>query len=463
MSTWGAGAEFLNPFTQAESDLLAARRKALEDSYRQMFGQPIPDNTPGGAFKRDLQSIGGSLAMLPYGLAALNLDAQKGFVDAGRNVGDYFSGTGYKDPRGFQPVSELPSDAMRAYVASKVATGQGEAAINPGAFPLLDGETNIQGTPLPTPTEFKPSLPAANYDQANARLDAARPQPQPPKGDKLGAYFEGAALAAGKIDPRTPPIMALGQILSGAAAGGREFRLKQEEAELRDETLQRQYELMRAGVEEHRATAEAQAAYNRTKIEMDALQTNFENAWRTAAAKQPSVQSNADGSMVITTRGEDGQINIKRVGFDDALRTSLAIAQAKNMGGKSGEVGMVNRILQNAGPEMVMGYYINTLIGKGMDTLLLPNGSSAQQAYEKDNADYLQQLSAQGLDGKTLETLAAKNRFDNLMKLIMGNKALADHALYMVFGIEPGAPRKPSPEVPASSGSFFQNNLLPTQ
>lgn len=456
LSVMGAGAEFLNPFTKAESDLLAARRKALEEHYRQMFGQPIPEGTTGGAFMKDLQGIAGSLAMFPYGAAAINLDLQKGIVDGGRSIADYFTGTGYVDPRlgkpELQPLQELPG--VRTF---------GESATGPGgvAMPSLDGTTIVPGSggSVPGLPKFNLDFKPADYTQANQRLEAARLRPQRPQGTSLGSYLEGAALSAGQVDPTTPWPTALGQILSGAVAGNRDWRHKQEEAELRNEALERQYQLMRAGVDEQRATAEAQQAYNRTKMEMDVLQQNFENSWKIAQDMQPRAQINGDGAVVITSKKPDGSLSIQRIGFDDALKANMALANARNMGGKSGEIGFLNQLIQGGNVDLAASAMLVKVIGNNMDAAILPQGSTAQQKYQKDTTDYDTNLANQGVSKDIFLAMSTQNKLNNLMAIMKSNPELERYILQslglMRFEAQPTVPA-PSTDRPASQTDFQQ-------
>lgn len=434
----------LNPFTQAQSDLISQRRLNLQNSFDSLFGQPVPEGTPGGAFRYDMQQTLGSLASPFYGLQALNLDAQKGFVDAGREVGNYFTGTNFKDPRtnpDFQASQPLPGmpELMKAQIAQ--AVNPNEVTLGQPLSPL-DGVMSLPGAPLPQapkrvpPPDFKP-----DFSKADIRLDAAKPTGKnKPQGDRLSSFLEGAAIAAGGIDPSTPWATALTQAISGGVQGQRDLRLRQEEAELKSEAEMRQYELMRAGIDADRASAEAQMAYNRTKLEMDAYQQNFENEWKMASALQPNVSANSDGSMIITQRMGDGSMQIKKVGFEDALRAQLAVAQARAVSGKSGEYALKQRLLKTAGPEMALGMQVNEAIGLGMDSMLLPVGSPAYEKYVADTAAFDQQLAAQGLPDKMLMARSSQEKFQRLMQLIYANSQVRDHALHVLFGVQPAAP-----------------------
>lgn len=429
------------------SDFASRQKAGLINTFNELYNKPIGPDVRGGAFLRDLQTLNSSLMSVPFGLTGLGWDAIGGFADAAGAAQTYFTGSGYRDPRlaELQPADVLPGgeDILREQLVRETA--------NPGgiALPALDFTTTIQGLPIPeAPPSRAPTVASPDFRQADIRLDAAKPKQQVVSGDRLGSYLEGAGEAAASIDPYNDNwSAALAKVAAGGSAGVRALREKRENAELQYEADMRQYELMRAGIDAQRAAAESQLILERTKLEIAAENQEFQNKWRMFEALQPNIHANADGSMIVTTRKQDGTVNVERIGFEDALKNRIAVEQAKALGGKGAESAARLRLLQNAGPNYRVAEGVTQIIGEQQDSLLIPPGTPAYDAYVQGVAKDDQDLVTQGFKGKDLEAKMAESRFQRIMQLIYSNPQVRDHALQTMFGIEPQKPN-PLPAAP---------------
>lgn len=346
---------------------------------------------------------------------------------------------------------------------------------NPGAPPgtdfsrgleHLDATTVIQGTLPPAPPKLDlPEEFLPDYSKADARLEAGRPKGVKPKGTELESGLTGAASAAAQFDPAEA---SWSQILVAAAAGyGRgveNFRLKQEEAEIRAESENRQYELMRAGVEEQRATAEAQAHYNRTKMELDLVQQNFENAFKMWQMNSPSVKVGDNGETIVQRRDAKGNIVIERSGFKEALEMQLALANAKGVAGKQGQYRILNRAIQTGNIPGVLNALTLEELGANNEDSLLPPGSAAQQMYQKKRTEMEQELMASGMSKDMFMLMHTRKRHDLLNEIISSSPELQAYraqALGLGQNLLAPPPKKEESSAPQKP-SFTRGGAFPS-
>lgn len=451
---FAASAAF-DPFTEAQSNLLSQRRDALDTWFSNTFRGPT--SSP---FNRDLQNFGGALASIPVGLQALNLDLQKGVVDAGRGIKDYFSGANYTDPR-FQQSQPLPvTEELPPGMPTNPNAPVGTDIANMG---FLDGTTVVPGAGLmpkpPTlelPENFNP-----DYAKADARLDAGRPKGVKPKGTESQAGWLGVAEAAGRIDPyETNWAQALAQVSAGWQRGKENFRLRQEEAEIRAEAENRQYELMRAGVEEQRATHEAQMHYNQTKLELDLLQTKWDQDFKTWQMNQPNVRVGNNGETVIQRRDAQGNLVIERSGFREALQFEIARERAKAMGGKRGEYQLISQAAESGNAIAVVDGLTTRYIGEGLEHSLLTPTSAA--VYEEKKRQIDEELLLQRLPKETFETIRTQKLLGALKEVIETGGVKAEAYRRQMLGLgNPLAGNSLSPEQPKAKQSFTSGGYLP--
>lgn len=426
------------------------------------FNQPIAPGTPGGAFIRDLQQFGEGLTIPARGLQII---AGEGANYLGQGLGgirDYFTG-GYMDPRiappELQPSKELPAPGMPTNPQAPPGTDFA------GGLDRLDGTTIIQGTLPPAPPKLQiPDEFLPDYSKADARLEAGRPKgARPPRGSELQSGLTGAAEAAAQFDPAEA---SWSQVLVAAAAGygkGVEnFRLRQEEAEIRAESENRQYELMRAGVEEQRAAAEAQAHYNRTKMELDLVQQNFENQFKMWQMNSPSIKVGDNGETIVQRRDEKGNIVIERSGFKDALQMQLQLAQAKGVAGKQGQYRILNRAIQTGNIPGVINALTLEELGANNEDALLPPGSAAQAMYQKKRAEAENQLMASGVGKDMFMLMHTRMRHDLLNEIISSSPELqAYRAQALGLGQNLLAPPQQPQEAAPPKPTFTRGGAFP--
>lgn len=426
-------------------------RRRLEQFYNKL-DPVVPQGTPGGGTQRMLQQVVQGVATPAFGVADLGLLGAQGIASipdflgnvAAEQAGVYF-GDKYVDPRttDLQASKELPVEVKLPNFAA--AQGQPGA---PNVMPFmagLDGTTEIPGgRPIPAPpTLSAPAFPTPDYTKQDAHLAAARPKPQMLRGSESDAGWGGAAMAAAQIDPyETNWAQALAMVAAGRSEGLRTWKLQQDEMDMRNEAEARKYEMTMAGVAGDRATFEAQQHYNRLKMEQDVLQQNWENSLKHIQATSPSVQANADGSLIITQRNPDGTIKVTKQGYDEVLQTELALAQAKAVGGKSAELGFERHLLQSGNYQMALGLRLNKLIGMPggfLEAELLPQGSPLREAYIKDVQEHRTQLQAQFADKKIFEYMDLQYRYNNMNRILFSSQDTLNNAV-KTLGIGTGVP-----------------------
>lgn len=339
-----------------------------------------------------------------------------------------------------------------------------QAGIDLSNLPTLDTTQTFQGTPPPRAPgggslpEYKP-----DFSKADARLEAGKPQPHQLKGSPWESFFTGAGKASGQIDPRTPWATALAQILSGGTAERQNRFQQQEELDLRNEADNRRYQLALAGVDEQRATMEAQAQYQRAVQAESMKQQAFGNTLRMWEMQQPNIQANADGSLIATTRGPDGKITVQRLGFDDALKMDLQIAQAKALFGKEGQISAEMAAAQRLGPLGVFSYLANQADQSGLTGMILDPTSA--QALETKMSNFQQELGVSGLPPALITAKVQAERRSNLVQLILNDPNARKRLMEMMLWSQSRQPtQQTNPfqggKPPAQSGDMFYNPEL---